>query len=354
MSLFSWFSRRPSSGAEARKAPRSAPPKQGAAQPRPSTPADSPDQMGRKNPRMERRESLYMVVRDAMVRAGVLSAGYKFKVLSLDQFGQQFVVMIDLAREYGASTARLSEIETLITQSAKARFEILVTAVYWRVHDHTAVGVRMRRAADREAAPATNSGTPQTIRAPVMPSGSYEARASAPAPLRSSGPVPLNSSRAPLNSGHAPLHSGHAPLNSASAPLHSARVPMVSVRAPLGAANGGMNGASATNPVVNGASAAHGAKVAPPSSNGHFDPIEEDEVAAFKRALNSAAASNPSRQASAASRPGTTVRSGPITSSPLLQPSGFADTASGFADTEMPAQDSASSDLSTTQYGDLH
>ena len=44
-----------------------------------------------------------------------------------------------------------------------------------------------------------------------------------------------------------------------------------------------------------------------------------------------------------------TVRSGPMSRSPLLQPSGH----SGFADTEMPA-DSASSDLSATQYGDLH
>ena len=45
----------------------------------------------RKNERMERRELLYTVVRDAMVRAGVLSASYKFKVLSLDQRGSQFV-----------------------------------------------------------------------------------------------------------------------------------------------------------------------------------------------------------------------------------------------------------------------
>src|SRR5574343_431788 len=50
---------------------------------------------------------LYTVVRDAMVRAGVLSASYKFKVLSLDQRGRQFLVMMDLAREYGGETARL-------------------------------------------------------------------------------------------------------------------------------------------------------------------------------------------------------------------------------------------------------
>ena len=51
----------------------------------------------RKNERMERRELLYSVVRDAMVKAAVLSASYKFKVLSLDQRGRQFLVMMDIA-----------------------------------------------------------------------------------------------------------------------------------------------------------------------------------------------------------------------------------------------------------------
>ena len=51
----------------------------------------------RKQERMERRELLYAVVRDAMVRAGVLSSSYKFKVLSLDTHGRQFLVMVDLA-----------------------------------------------------------------------------------------------------------------------------------------------------------------------------------------------------------------------------------------------------------------
>lgn len=313
MSFLSWFSRRPAHGTTARKAPLNATQQgAGAAHPLAQRSQEAADQLGRKNIRTERRESLYMVVRDAMVRAGVLSAGYKFKVLSLDQLGQQFVVMIDLAREYGASTARLTEIETLITQSAKSRFDILVTAVYWRVHDNAGVGVHMRRAADRQAAPATRSGAPQTLRAPIMPVGAYEARASAPAPLR---------------------HSGAAPLNSGAAPLHSSRAPL-SPLPPLG----GGNSAQAPlignhHPVING-------------GNGHFDPIEDDEVAAFKRALSGSGASSGARPVSASDRPGTMVRSGPMSRSPLLQPS-------GFADTEMPAQDSASSDLSATQYGDL-
>ena len=166
MSLFSWFSRKP------------APPKpRPMAEPSGLLNADatvplSPGRQGkpllepvppehaanRKNERMERRELLYTVVRDAMVRAGVLSASYKFKVLSLDQRGRQFLVMMDLAREYGGETVRLSEIEALIAQTAKTRYDILVTAVYWRINDHVAVGIPQKgvapHGASLQAAPA--------------------------------------------------------------------------------------------------------------------------------------------------------------------------------------------------------
>lgn len=37
----------------------------------------------------------------AMTRAGVLSASYKFKVLSLDRLGSEFLVMMDLTRVVG-------------------------------------------------------------------------------------------------------------------------------------------------------------------------------------------------------------------------------------------------------------
>lgn len=95
----------------------------------------------RKTERMARRELLYGVVRESMVRAGVLSQSYKFKVLSLDQRGRQFLVMMDLASEFGGETHRLAEIEVMIAQNAKARYDILVTSVYWRMNEHVAVGV---------------------------------------------------------------------------------------------------------------------------------------------------------------------------------------------------------------------
>ncbi|MBP7573686.1 MAG: hypothetical protein KA777_06885, partial [Rhodoferax sp.] len=53
----------------------------------------------RKTERLERRELLYNVVRECMMRAGVLSASYKFKVLSLDPRGRQYLIMMDLANK---------------------------------------------------------------------------------------------------------------------------------------------------------------------------------------------------------------------------------------------------------------
>ena len=136
MSLFSWLipgrkSAKPdpessglSSADETRPVARSA--KDG--------PANNAQPANRKSERMARRELLYSVVRDAMTRAGVLSSGYKFKLLSLDARGRQFLVMVDLAQLHGGETARLAELEASIAQKAKSRHDILVTAVYWRMN----------------------------------------------------------------------------------------------------------------------------------------------------------------------------------------------------------------------------
>jgi hypothetical protein len=89
----------------------------------------------RKIERLERRELLYTVVREAMTRAGVLSASYKFKVLSLESRGRQYLIMMDLANRSVTEVGRLAEIETLIAQAAQKRHSIVVTAVYWRYRD---------------------------------------------------------------------------------------------------------------------------------------------------------------------------------------------------------------------------
>ncbi len=255
MSLLSWFStKKPtktippeSSGLSRMEATR---PVNGARNGQAKPASGGSEHAGnRKTERMARRELLYSVVRESMVRAGVLSQSYKFKVLSLDQRGRQFLVMMDLASEFGGETHRLAEIEAMIAQSAKARYEILVTAVYWRMNEHVAVGV---------------------------PSA------------RSSGPMPLESQPAPL-----------------AAPSHH------------------------TLPAQ------------------RFEPIQDDEVAAFKRAL---AAGVPAAASIAAAAPKARAAApaerhhGPRNITLLT----------GYEDTEMPDPDVRAPALSTTQYGELN
>lgn len=100
----------------------------------------SPAAASRKIERLAHREFLYSVVRDEMIRAGVLAASYKFKVLSLDARGRQYLIMMDLTPQSMADIPSLSEIEVLMTQAARARHDLLVTAVYWRVNELIATG----------------------------------------------------------------------------------------------------------------------------------------------------------------------------------------------------------------------
>ena len=318
MSLFSWFSRKP--------APPKAKPRSAGAEPsgllnadatvplapgRPGQPLLQPvppeHAANRKNERMERRELLYTVVRDAMVRAGVLSASYKFKVLSLDQRGRQFLVMMDLAREYGGETARLSEIEALIAQTAKTRYDILVTAVYWRINDHVAVGLPQKGI------------TPTPVPSAAAPQGVVRKPVPAPAPAV---PAPVAASASSL------LFPAEPAARFPTTPTALGRTP---------------SGTTAPAPLLP-ASNTGPAPLAPASGPARFEPIEADEVAAFKRALADAAGRAPVAPAAAA-RPGVAVRSGP-----LLPPSHSTD----FADTEMPGSDGQSTALSTTQYGELN
>ena len=146
MSLLQWFSKKPKAtapkdlessdlGQVDATVPFSASGREREAQPHPIANGAS-----RKSERLERRELLYTVVRESMTNVGILSANYKFKVLSLDSKGRQYLIMMDLARLYAHETVRLAEIESLIAQSAKARYDILVTALYWRVNEHVTTG----------------------------------------------------------------------------------------------------------------------------------------------------------------------------------------------------------------------
>jgi hypothetical protein len=216
-------------------------------------PVNNAQPANRKSERMARRELLYSVVRDAMTRAGVLSSGYKFKVLSLDARGRQFLVMVDLARDHGGETARLAELEASIAQGAKSRHDILVTAVYWRMNEHVAVG--------------------------------------------------------DLNARAKPVDSHPVPLESTSAPVVS------------------------------------------PATRSRFEPIQADEVAAFKQAL-AAGVANPGAAAAAAVGVAHGASARAFDGSNRHGPQSYT-LLTGFEDTELPDSDQRMPALSGTQYGDL-
>lgn len=139
MSLLSWFTRKSESSNT--PMPDSTRPQDGKPASVPaSKPVLSPGAhlVERKVKRHARREQLYVAIRECMTRAGVLSASYKFKVLSLDQRGDQFLVMMDVAPGLGGQAEKLTEIETLLISSAKSLFSIFVTSVYWRTDNRPA------------------------------------------------------------------------------------------------------------------------------------------------------------------------------------------------------------------------
>ncbi|OOG36052.1 hypothetical protein [Polaromonas sp. A23] len=234
---------------------------------------------GQKTQRHAKRELLYAAVREAMIRAGVLSASYKFKVLSLDPRGDQFMVMMDLAQEFGGQTERLAEIEVLIAQSAKARYNIRVTAVYWRMNELVSVG---RPNVQTQAVSQPHAAEAATAVAPVLP-------------------VPV------------------AVAVAASEPF----IKTVVMAAPVEAL------AAEPEPVV--------AKPTPLPKR--YEPIEDDEVAAFKQALVAASAG------------GSPMK--PEKSEPRRSRDRSYTLLTGFEDTEMPETPVSVPALSATQYGDL-
>jgi hypothetical protein len=234
MSLFSWFSpaRKGRHDAKASVLPSSSFSRLDSTKPVNGLPHPHPQQhrTERKHERTAHREQLYAVVREAMVRAGVLSSSYKFKVLSLDAHGRQFMVMVDLMHGAVSDSSSMAEIEAMVAQSARAKYDIMVSAVYWRASEHVSVGDPRAASVSQPAA--------------LMPEPPQRRVHSRPAPLESpSRPAPLASVSRP------------APLGSTSRP------------APQG---------STSRP----------APLESPSRPGQVDPLHADEVAAFQQALN--------------------------------------------------------------------
>lgn len=85
-----------------------------------------------------RREHLFTVVREVMLKAGVLATSYTFKVLSLDPRSAQYVVMMEFAWLHDGDSDRLTTIEQAVTRQAKCQYDITVTAMYWRAKEFLA------------------------------------------------------------------------------------------------------------------------------------------------------------------------------------------------------------------------
>ncbi len=130
----------------------------------------------RRGRRILRREQLYSVVRESLIRAGVLSTSYEFKVLALDANGDGFLVLIDLALPAEAIPDEyLLEIERWIQTSARSRHSMQIEAVYWRrkaTHDQrgialkAAVEAQTRRETQAERAADRPTAIPAVERVP--------------------------------------------------------------------------------------------------------------------------------------------------------------------------------------------
>ena len=223
----------------------------------------------RKADRMGRREALFGIVRESMLRAGILSSAYKFKVLSIDQKGRHFLVLLDLSLDLARTepATRLLEIEKMIVESAQNRVQVTVQAVYWRHY---------------QAAPAAGS-------AAHGPSGTVS-------PLRAAAAARMAAAAESAPTGENLTAALGSSADSISAALAAAREKMPPrVVAGSGPDSGPTSTASA---VANFAATQpfSASAIAPPVAdqsefantqvfNRKGDDLGDDEIAAFQRAL---------------------------------------------------------------------
>lgn len=128
MSIFNLFSRHSQTPSAPEEKSRSA------ASPRKSQQEPDSDQRSEHSKaRHVRRDQVFVAIREAMTRTGILAANYKFKVLSEDPQGNDFMVMMTLVVVTGEPLPPLAEMEASIMEAALERSQIIVSAVYWRM-----------------------------------------------------------------------------------------------------------------------------------------------------------------------------------------------------------------------------
>lgn len=101
--------------------------------PRGEPPVTASDRPG---PRRRHRERVALLVREVMIRHGVLSSRYRVRVLSLDRTGQQHLVLIDWLPLPGGLAAGPTpdggRLEAEVQTDAQQTLGLTVRAVYWR------------------------------------------------------------------------------------------------------------------------------------------------------------------------------------------------------------------------------
>lgn len=100
--------------------------------------------------RASRREQLFALVRENMVRAGVLPSAYKFKILTLDRQALDFIVLCDIQPSaFDSHPNVLAKLESSLKELAHERMNVGVRSVYWR---HAEVIARSHHSAKPPAA----------------------------------------------------------------------------------------------------------------------------------------------------------------------------------------------------------
>jgi hypothetical protein len=89
--------------------------------------------------RMEfRREMLFEAIKVTMQAHGILSASYKFRVVRSDRRGHQYLVLVDLSTDFlhnrEGRREQLAALGAALAKNAAARYDILVSGVYWQVN----------------------------------------------------------------------------------------------------------------------------------------------------------------------------------------------------------------------------
>ena len=89
-----------------------------------------------------RREMLFEAVTTTMESGGILSGGYRFKVIRADKRGHSFFVVVDLSIDFiegeQGRQGPLMALATAIKKNALTRYGVGVAAVYWRVNEEIA------------------------------------------------------------------------------------------------------------------------------------------------------------------------------------------------------------------------